>query len=354
MSSKQRMGASLRIALVPVVLTLAVLAVRAFVVDSRSSSSQALRTRSVLSIRQAARLGVGVASGQLLTEPGAGRRSLLRLLDRAQSRIFIEIYILTDRSVVRGLERAAAQGVRVYALVEPHALGMGTQPARITSELRAAGVHVRSPPAPFALTHAKFIVVDDRVGVISTANFSRSAFTRNREFLLVVRQRAEVHELAAIFLADWDRLPVSLVNRSIVVSPQNSRAMITALVLTARRSVLVYAEELADPALERLFASLARRRIHVQILLPRGQSPASRQLLASGVQIHALSSPYIHAKVIVVDGRTGFLGSENISAQSLDLNREVGVLLRGSIVSRIVKVFDRDWARRSVSFKANQ
>jgi phosphatidylserine/phosphatidylglycerophosphate/cardiolipin synthase-like enzyme len=47
--------------------------------------------------------------------------------------------------------------------------------------------------------------------------------------------------------------------------------------------------------------------------------------------------------VILIDGRKGFLGSENISTQSLDLNREIGVFIRGSAVREIGRVFEHDW-----------
>jgi phosphatidylserine/phosphatidylglycerophosphate/cardiolipin synthase-like enzyme len=38
------------------------------------------------------------------------------------------------------------------------------------------------------------------------------------------------------------------------------------------------------------------------------------------------SSPYIHAKAIVVDGTTAWVGSENFSDESLSRNRELGVV----------------------------
>jgi phosphatidylserine/phosphatidylglycerophosphate/cardiolipin synthase-like enzyme len=63
------------------------------------------------------------------------------------------------------------------------------------------------------------------------------------------------------------------------------------------------------------------------------------------VKIRLLHQPYVHAKVILVDGRRGYLGSENFSMQSLDHNREIGVLLRGSAVTEIRRVFRRDWRR---------
>jgi cardiolipin synthase A/B len=52
----------------------------------------------------------------------------------------------------------------------------------------------------------------------------------------------------------------------------------------------------------------------------------------------------MHAKMIVADGQTAFVGSENISAQSLDKNREVGIIIAdGNVLNTLQQTFQRDW-----------
>ena len=54
---------------------------------------------------------------------------------------------------------------------------------------------------------------------------------------------------------------------------------------------------------------------------------------------------YMHAKIIVVDGRRAFVGSENISAQSLDQNRELGIIVAdSSVLSTLQQTFLQDWS----------
>jgi phosphatidylserine/phosphatidylglycerophosphate/cardiolipin synthase-like enzyme len=122
-------------------------------------------------------LGPGILPEHVLVEPQDGVHSIIRALDKARDHIFLETYILTDARVIHALERAAAQGVGVYVLLEQRPLGMGSQPERLADMLRAAGVFVRWTPPRFYLTHAKFLLLDDRMAVVSTANFSRSAFS---------------------------------------------------------------------------------------------------------------------------------------------------------------------------------
>ena len=38
-------------------------------------------------------------------------------------------------------------------------------------------------------------------------------------------------------------------------------------------------------------------------------------------------SPYLHAKIIIRDGKNAYLGSHNLSTNSIDNNREVGILI---------------------------
>jgi phosphatidylserine/phosphatidylglycerophosphate/cardiolipin synthase-like enzyme len=64
-----------------------------------------------------------------------------------------------------------------------------------------------------------------------------------------------------------------------------------------------------------------------------------------GVQVKALSSPDVHAKVILVDGATLYVGSVNLTTASLDHNREVGVLtVNGDAITRAKATIDKDFA----------
>ena len=49
-----------------------------------------------------------------------------------------------------------------------------------------------------------------------------------------------------------------------------------------------------------------------------------------------VSTPYIHAKAIVADGVLAYVGSANFTANSLDSNRELGLIV--SAQSEIDKV----------------
>ena len=73
-------------------------------------------------------------------------------------------------------------------------------------------------------------------------------------------------------------------------------------------------------------------------------------ITAAGAQVHRLpqSHLYVHAKAIVVDGRRAFVGSENLSAASLDHNRELDVIVADpSAVQRLESTCDGAWTQVS-------
>ena len=91
--------------------------------------------------------------------------------------------------------------------------------------------------------------------------------------------------------------------------------------------------------------------MHIQVILPsaQGSSDSNSQGISTikqgGVQVKEDLHLYMHAKIIVVDGRKAFVGSENISAQSLDQNRELGIIIADStVLNTLQQTFQQDWS----------
>ncbi|HLZ08682.1 MAG TPA: phospholipase D-like domain-containing protein, partial [Chloroflexota bacterium] len=168
--------------------------------------------------------------------------------------------------------------------------------------------------------------------------------------LLVIRGAEEVKQLGGLFDADWNRQTAQIDDPRLVVSPVNSRSDFRALLESSTTAVDVEAEEMQDPDIEMALGQTARRGVSVRVILPApsggpdATAAGRSRLTADGVKVRVLRSPYVHAKDIVVDRREAFVGSENISSQSLDSNREVGLLVRDqSVVDRLESTFEKDW-----------
>src|SRR5947209_16193222 len=130
--------------------------------------------------------GPGVQGVQVFVEPDAGEHPITDGISAAKKSVWLEMYLLTDRNVIRALEEAANRGVDVRVMLEPHPFGGGS-PLRTMDQLKAAGAKVEDSDPSFALTHEKGLIIDGTTVYIMTSNFSRAALggssgSSNREY----------------------------------------------------------------------------------------------------------------------------------------------------------------------------
>ena len=183
------------------------------------------------------------------------------------------------------------------------------------------------------------------VTVNCVVHLTQSAFTTNREFGVVTNRPDAVQAAAAIFAADWTRGEEPDPG-PLVVSPTNAREQLLALVRGARVSLDVYAEVLRDPQMLEALATAVDRGVRVRLIFSPSTDFAAEveELAASGVEIRLASSLYIHAKLIVADDERAFIGSQNLSATSLDQNRELGIVVDDPVnLSRVTRTFAIDF-----------
>ena len=284
------------------------------------------------------------SSVQVFVQPGAQVAPIVSLIRQAHSSLRLEVYLLTDRTTVRELGRAKQRGVDVRVLLEEHPYGGSRSAQRAYGELNDAGVPVRwANERSFTYTHAKAMEADGRVAGIFTSNLTFSGISRNREFGIVEQSSADARGLAAIFDADWNRRPLQVHDPRLVISPYNSRRAFDSLIDGARHTLDVYAEEVADGSIEAHLGMAARRGVRVR-LITSASSAGVRTIQQRGVSVRLMPHPYVHAKAMVADGTRLFVGSENMSSTSLDLNREVGILLDDRNTSAVVeRTFAGDW-----------
>lgn len=301
--------------------------------------------------------GSGVQGVQVFVEPNAGEHPITNAIEGAKKSVWLEMYILSDRNVIRALEDAANKGIDVRVMLEPHPFGTSS-PTRTVDQLKAAGAKVEDTNPTFALTHEKGMIIDGTTAYIMTSNFSRSAlgsygsnskYISNREYDIVDTNTQDVQAVSGIFQADWNRSTASFNDANLVVSPVNARNTFTALINSAHSTLLIEAEEMNDTAIEQALATAAQHGVQVQVILPSSNNSSNSQGIATikqgGVQVREDNRLYIHAKIIVVDGQKAFVGSENISAQSLDQNRELGILVSDQgVLHTLQQTFQQDWS----------
>ncbi len=301
--------------------------------------------------------GTGAQGVRVYVEPDDGEQVITEAIESASKSVWLEIYILSDRNVIRALEETANRGLDVRVMLEPHPYGGGSFASRTLDELKAAGVKAQYSSPDFTLTHEKGMVIDGATAYIMTSNFSRSALggsssgTRNREYGIIDTNSQDVQAVINIFNADWSHTTAQFSDANLVVSPINSRSVFTNLIGGAQHTLLIEAEEMNDSAIEQALVNAASRGVQIEIVLPApgGSSSDSNSsgiaaIKQSNITVREDPQLYMHAKIIVADGVKAFVGSENISTQSLDSNRELGILVSDtSVLGTLQSTFQTDW-----------
>ena len=69
----------------------------------------------------------------LFVEPDAGRTPIIDAIDSAQKEVLVEVYLLSDKSVINALDKAKNRGVSVKVMLEEHPFGGGSLNSRTAS-----------------------------------------------------------------------------------------------------------------------------------------------------------------------------------------------------------------------------
>jgi phosphatidylserine/phosphatidylglycerophosphate/cardiolipin synthase-like enzyme len=172
-------------------------------------------------------------------------------------------------------------------------------------------------------------------------NATQTSPSANREYLAVDDNAADVAEAEAIFQADFAGHAITP-SGPLVVAPTNARPRLLALIAGAQHTLDLELEELSDWQVTGALADRADAGVPVRIVLAADSSPSSAQssaiatLKTHHVQLVSLAKPYVHAKAIVADGTSAYVGSENLTSNSLLSNRELGLVF--SVASEVQKV----------------
>ncbi len=322
-------------------------------VSSNTTSSSGSQCQSNCSV------GTGANGLGLIVEPNAGPNPIVDAIRGAKKSVELEMYLLSNKSVISALEEDANSGIDVRVMLEQHPYGGGSiSPQQTLDKLKAAGVKAQFSNPTFALTHEKGMVIDQSTAYIMTSNFTNSAlgtgsYTKNREYDIVDTNAQDVQAVDAIFQADWNHTTASFNDANLVVSPVNARSDFNTLIGSAKQTLLVTAEEMNDSGVEQALVSAAQHGVKVEVILPAPSGSSSNStssgiatIKQGGVTVREDAQLYMHAKIIIVDGKEAFVGSENISSQSLDQNRELGIIVSdGGVLNTLQQTFQGDWGQ---------
>ena len=297
-------------------------------------------------------------------------------LEKAESFIFMEYFIVEDKSAFREIEeilvRKVKQGVQVRLMYDDFG-SVGKVNLAFSRRLNAEGIQcvLFNPATPFLnlfmnhRDHRKITVIDGKVGFTGGYNLAEEYFDRSRPYgkwkdTGVKLEGEAVRSLTATFLELWavqtgskeDWAPYLEVAHSVpargFVLPfadnpldreRTAEDVYLNLIFQADRSLyfmtpyLIITDEMSHA-----LGMAAKRGVDVRIITPG--IPDKKTVFAvtrsyysglarQGVRIYEYSPGFCHAKQCICDGKIASIGTSNLDYRSLYHHFENNVLLYG-------------------------
>ncbi|MBI3537632.1 MAG: hypothetical protein HY070_08765, partial [Chloroflexi bacterium] len=148
----------------------------------------------------------------LYSQPENRGTLVLKAIATAKKSIRLKIYLLTRDDVMAALVDAFKRGVDVRVLAELNVSGGSTANVDTYTAIKNTGVLWHWASFDFRFTHEKSLVIDNATALIMTHNITSTAFNNSRGYGALDTRPDDVAEIARVFDADWEKLPVDLTN----------------------------------------------------------------------------------------------------------------------------------------------
>jgi cardiolipin synthase A/B len=292
------------------------------------------------------------ASTQLWVFPDAGRQPLIQAINQAKYSVDLVIYGFTDKKLFAALQAAKKRGIHVRVLLQKKPYKAVNENVAMVANIKANQIRLQWSNPKFMITHQKTLIIDHKLAVIMTFNFTASTFTKERNFALATTNKNDIKEIMTVFNADWNRQSVTVSQTNLVWSPINAQAKIVNFIDQSNNKLWVYNQEMSSFAVVGALARAQRRGVAVQVILPymnaRAYCGKLLYLAKNGVAVRLDKKLYIHAKAMLYQQKDGsensFVGSMNFSPSGLTRNRELGMLTSDSTVTKKLRqTFAHDW-----------
>jgi len=138
----------------------------------------------------------------ILPDPnGHALAELRKCLKGARRKIQAAVFTFTHPSLTDELILAHRRGVEVTVLIDMHS-GLGAS-ANTVAALKKAGIRVLFSQG-VQLLHHKFVLIDERILLAGSANWTKAAFTKNSDCLVALHNLTQEQKAFMTYL--WKRI----------------------------------------------------------------------------------------------------------------------------------------------------
>ncbi|MEY9847340.1 phospholipase D-like domain-containing protein [Streptacidiphilus sp. MAP5-3] len=282
---------------------------------------------------------------------GSSEPDIYNFINSATSTLDMTMYELSDTTAVNDLIAREQAGVTVRVILDRTRTSVNDS---AYNTLKNAGVGVVWSSSSYVYTHQKTITVDGSESLILTGNLTSKYYSTSRDYGVFDNDPNDVSAIENVFNADYTQTAVTPSDGdNLLWSPTDSRSRLLTVINGATTTLDVEEEEFSDQTVVDAIAARASAGVKVRVVVedPASYSSEVSEIQNAGGIVVGYSSStgfYIHAKAIVADyglsTQAVEAGSMNISSNSLDNNRELGVILTdGGVASTIENAFSSDY-----------
>jgi len=309
--------------------------------------------------------------------------AMLEAIDQASKSIYMEMYIFANDTVlshdfIGKLKQKAAEGVSVVIVAD--AFGSSALRKEAAGIIKQSSIELIFFSHWLRHIHRKILIVDEKTAFIGGVNIGKSyrywndlqlrlsgkiirtllksfAYTyamsggKNRK-ILNYREIKYSGKLKHWFLEHWPIKNIYTL-KSLYVEKINQ----------ARKSIQIVTPYFTPPRwLISVLDNAVRRNVAVEILLPRKTDfPLLDRLnYRYAYEVHPLGAKFFltktmnHAKLLVIDGEEGLIGSQNIDLLSFKINTEAGIFFKERKLLKEISAVIESWKKDSVEFELEQ
>ena len=274
---------------------------------------------------------------RLIVLPEDGVVPMVAAIRAAKKTLDMPIFRLDHIEVDKAIKSAVKRGVIVRTLIAHTNSSGGKSLRQLEQRLLATGATVSRTADDLVRYHNKFMIVDGRTLYVLGFNYTHLDIDRSRSFGIATSNRKLVQEAIRLFEADFNRHPYEPGLKTFLVSPENARTELAALLRGAKKQLLIYDVRITDNAMIRILKERAKAGVEIRMM-----GKFEKKDLDAEVEKFPGK---LHARAIIQDGKKAFIGSQSLRRLELDGRREVGVIFTDPrAVKQLASTFESDWS----------
>ncbi|AKI96973.1 phospholipase D-like domain-containing protein [Kosmotoga pacifica] len=268
--------------------------------------------------------------------------TIIEFLDTAESTVLFVSYSFDEPLVMEKLNKLSKEGLHVEGIVDDSSV------FRTLALNPSFKLLCDSSPA---LIHSKFMVIDDRIGIISTGNFTTSGLDEDSNIILYFESEDIALGLMEFYRAIKKGVKAEgfqYSNFSFYLTPiEGVNELILKKLSDAKESIYFMCYAFTDPRFLAVLKYKASYGVKVKGVVDDWNMSSSPiyEYFSTGIGFRMNMEKWLlHDKTVIVDEKIVITGSANFTRSAWNRNRELVVIIESKeIANQFMKHFNYLW-----------